>query len=219
MDAQREGKFQRILNAAIKAISESGYHQCQVTKIARLAGVADGTIYLYFKSKEEVLIRVFQERMGDFISFMSRELSECETTKARLRTIVRTHFSYMEQNRSLAIVSQLELRQSDPRIRAAINETVLGYFNLIEGVIQQGITSGEVPETDLRVARQMIFGSLDEATTDWVMARSPRTLMSGLEPMLALFEGALRLHDKPNKIKRGAVEPKREEDVAVPDIL
>lgn len=213
METQREGKFQRILDAAIEAISESGYHQCQVTKIARLAGVADGTIYLYFKSKEEVLIRVFQERMGDFISYMRSELSECETTRARLRTIVRTHFSYMEQNRSLAIVSQLELRQSDPRIRSAINGTILDYFSLIEEVIQQGIESGEVPETDLRVARQMIFGSLDEATTDWVMARSPRTLMSGLEPMLALFESALRLREKPNKIKRGAVEPKREEDV------
>ena len=212
MDVQREEKFQRILDAAIKAISESGYHQCQVTKIARLAGVADGTIYLYFKSKEEVLIRVFQERMGDFISFMRRELSECETTKACLRTIVKTHFSYMEQNRPLAIVSQLELRQSDPRIRSAINVTKLDYFSLIEGVVQQGITSGEVPKTDSRVARQMIFGSLDEATTDWVMARSPRTLMSSLEPLLVLLEGALRLHDKPNKIERGAVEPKREED-------
>ncbi len=193
METQREGKFQRILDAAVEAISESGYHQCQVNKIARLAGVADGTIYLYFKSKEEVLIRVFQERMGDFISYMRHELLECETTKARLRTIVRTHFSYMELNRSLAIVSQLELRQSDPRIRSAINVIILDYFNLIEGVILQGIQSGEVPDTDLRVARQMIFGSLDEATTDWVMARNPRTLTSGVEPMLALFEGALRL--------------------------
>ena len=212
MEVQREGKFQRILDAAIEAISESGYHQCQVTKIARLAGVADGTIYLYFKSKEEVLIRVFQERMGDFISYMLSELSQCETTKERLRTIVRTHLSYMEQNRSLAIVSQLELRQSDPRIRSAISETISGYFSLIEGVIQQGIEIGEVIDTDIRVARQMIFGSLDEATTDWVMARSPRTLMSNLEPMLGLFEGALRLDEKPNKIKRSVVEPKREED-------
>ncbi|AET67158.1 transcriptional regulator [Desulfosporosinus orientis DSM 765] len=197
MDAQREGKFQRILDAAIEAFAESGFHHCQVNKIARLAGVADGTIYLYFKSKEDVLIRVFQERMGDFIASMSKELSQCKTTEARLKTIVKTHFSYMEENRSIAIVTQLELRQSDPRIRLHINNTVVDYFNLIEEVIQQGIESGEVPKIDTRVARQMIFGSLDEATTDWVMARSPRTLKSEIEPMLALFEGALRLN-KPN---------------------
>lgn len=193
MDAQREGKFQRILDAAIEAFAESGFHQCQVNKIARLAGVADGTIYLYFKSKEDVLIRVFQERMGEFIAGMSRELSQCKTTEDRLRTIVKTHFTYMEQHKSVAIVTQLELRQSDPRVRLPINVTVSDYFNLIEGVIQQGIECGEVPKIDTRTARQMIFGSLDEATTDWVMARSPRTLTSGIEPMLALFEGALRL--------------------------
>ncbi|HBV86215.1 TetR/AcrR family transcriptional regulator [Desulfosporosinus sp.] len=212
MDVQREIKFQRILDAAIEAFAESGFHQCQVNKIARLAGVADGTIYLYFKSKEDVLIRVFQDRMGKFITGMSRELSQCKTTEARLRTIVRTHFSYMEENRSVAIVTQLELRQSDPRVRLPINSTVSDYFNLIEGVIQQGIDCGEVPKIDKRIARQLIFGALDEATSDWVMARSPRTLISGIEPMTALFKSALRLKEEPKKIKRGAVEPKREED-------
>lgn len=197
MKAHREGKYEKILDAAIEAISESGYHQCQVTKIARLAGVADGTIYLYFKSKEEVLIRVFQERMGDFIAFMRRELLQCETTKERLGGIIRTHFSYMEQNRSLAIFTQLELRQSDPRIRSAVRETILGYYSLIEGVIEQGIENGEVIETDVRVARHMIFGFLDEATTDWVMARSPRSIMRDFESILALLEGALRLDEKP----------------------
>ena len=200
MDTQREGKFERILDAAIIAFAELGFHQCPVSKIAHFAGVAEGTIYLYFKNKEEVLARIFQERMGAFITNMRQELLREETIEAHLRTIVRTHFSYMEQNRSLAIVSQLELRQSNPRVRLAINGPLLEYFQLIEGVIQQGIERGEVPQTDVWVARQMIFGSLDEATTDWVMARNSRTLVSGVEPMLTLFIGALRLK-KPNEIK------------------
>ena len=211
MDAQREGKFERILDAAIIAFAELGFHQCPVSKIAHFAGVAEGTIYLYFKNKEEVLTRIFQERMGAFIANIRQELLREESTEAHLRTIIRTHFSYMEQNRSLAIVSQLELRQSNPRVRLAINGPLLEYFHLIEGVIQQGIERGEVPQTDVWVARQMIFGSLDEATTDWVMARNSRTLVSGVEPMLTLFIGALRLK-KPNEIKRGASELKREED-------
>ncbi|TGE36383.1 TetR/AcrR family transcriptional regulator [Desulfosporosinus fructosivorans] len=196
MEAQREGKFDRILDAAIDAFAESGFYQCPVSRIAQLAGVAEGTIYLYFKNKEEVLIQIFQERMGAFITNMRGELSREETTEAHLRTIVRLHFSYMEQNRSLAIVSQLELRQSNPRIRQAINGPLLEYFHLIEEVIQQGIEREEVPQTDPWVARQMIFGSLDEATTDWVLARNPRTLMSAVEPLLTLFKGALRLKNR-----------------------
>jgi Transcriptional regulator len=194
MDTQREVKFQKILEAAIEAIAESGFHHCQVSKIARLAGVADGTIYLYFKNKEEILIRVFEERMGDFIAKIRCGIIQGRTMEARLRTIVRTHFSYMEQNRSLAIVTQLELRQPNQRVRLAINALIMDYFNLIEEVIRQGIEYGDIPNTDIRVARQMIFGSLDEATTDWVMARSPRTLVSEIEPMVALFAGALRLN-------------------------
>ena len=197
MDTQREGKFERILDGAINAFAESGFHQCPVSRISQLAGVAEGTIYLYFKNKEEVLIRIFQERMGAFTAKMRLELAREETIEAHLRTIVRTHFSYMEQNRSLAIVTQLELRQSNPRIRLAISGPLLEYYHLIEGVIKQGIEHEEVPQTDLRVARQMIFGALDAATTDWVMARNPWTLVSGVEPMVTLFEGALRLN-RPN---------------------
>src|SRR5665648_784241 len=184
MNAPREDKFKRILDAAIEGIAEFGFYQCQVSKIARLAGVADGTIYLYFKNKEEILIRLFQERMGDFIASIRRQLSQCNTTEDRLRAIVGTHFSYMEENRSFAIVTQLELRQSNPIVRTAITGPLLEYFRLIEEVVREGIEREEVLLVDIRIARQMIFGALDQATTDWVMARTPRPLVSSAEPMV-----------------------------------
>lgn len=195
MDLQPEGKYERILDAAINAIAESGFHQCTVAKIARLAGVADGTIYRYFKSKEDILVRVFQVRMGEFITSIRSKLADCQTTRERLKTIVQTHFSYMEDNRTLAIVTQLELRQPNLSVRKAITGPLLDYLKLIEEVIQEGIEREEIPKIDIWAARQMIFGSLDEATTDWVLARSPRPLKSGSEPMLELFEGALRLRE------------------------
>lgn len=207
MAIQHESKSERILDGAINAFAESGFHQCPVSRIAQLAGVAEGTIYLYFKNKEEVLIRIFQERMGAFTTQMRLELAGEETIGAHLRTIVRTHFSYMEQNRPLAIVTQLELRQPNPRIRLAISGPLLEYYHLIEGVIKQGIEHDEILKTDLRVARQMIFGALDAVTTDWVMARNPWILVSGVEPMVSLFEGALRLK-RPSEIRRSADEQK-----------
>lgn len=194
MAISREEKYEKILDAAIEAFAESGYHQCQVSKIARIAGVADGTIYLYFKNKEEILIRLFEERMGDFIKHIRSELEVCRNTRMRLRIIIQTHFSYMENNRSLAIVTQVELRQPNPNLRAAISEPLKEYFRLIEEVIQEGIQQKEVGSSvNVRVARQMIFGTIDEATTDWVLARSIRTLSKDTESMLELFAGALRL--------------------------
>ncbi|AET66531.1 transcriptional regulator [Desulfosporosinus orientis DSM 765] len=210
-EASIEGKFERILNAATEVFAESGYHQCPVSKVAQRAGVADGTIYLYFRSKEELLIRLLQERLGDFIRCMRRELSHCKTTEASLRTIVRTHFSYMEKNRLLAMVTRLELRQPNQRVRLAINGPLLDYFSLIEEVVQKGIERKEVPKINLRAARQLIFGALDDATTDWVMTSNPQTLMSGVEPMLTMFKGALRLR-KPRGTKQIIALQKREED-------
>lgn len=119
---KRQDKYQLILEAAVEAIAETGFYQCQVSKIARLAGVADGTIYLYFKNKEDILIRLFQERMGEFIVDVRDQIAQCQTTGSRLKAIMTAHFNYMEQNRSYAIVTQLEVRQSDPRIRTAIQE-------------------------------------------------------------------------------------------------
>ena len=194
MAGSREDKYQRILDAAVEAFAEVGYHPCQVSKIARNAGVADGTIYLYFKSKEEILIRLFEERMGDFIQLMRSELDACWDTRMCLRAIIKTHFAYMENNRSLAIVTQVELRQPNSNLRSAISAPLKDYFRLLEEVIQEGIQKKEVsPSVNVRVARQMIFGTIDEASTDWVLARSERTLSKDIESVLELFAGALRL--------------------------
>ena len=190
---QREDKIQNILNAAVEAFAESGYHHCHVSKIAQRAGVADGTIYLYFKNKEEILIRLFHVRMGEFISNLKLNLKKCTNTYERLHYIVNNHFSYMENNRSMAFVTQFELRQSDPQIRESINGPLIEYFKVIEEVIQTGIDNGESPHIDVKVARQLIFGALDEATSDWVKSRTQRSLISEVHIMLDFFVGAFRL--------------------------
>lgn len=196
MAVSREEKYQKILDAAIEAFAEAGFYPCQVSKIARIAGVADGTIYLYFKNKEEILIRLFEERMGDFIQLMRRELETSQNTRMRLKAIIMTHFSYMENNRSLAIVTQVELRQPNPSLRSAISGPLKEYFRLIEEVIEEGIRCQEIRPVNVRIARQMIFGAIDETTTSWVSAHSGRTLSQDAECMLDLLSGALRLPEE-----------------------
>ncbi len=193
MDFAREAKFQKILDAAIDAIAESGYHNCQVAKIARKAGVADGTIYLYFKNKEEILVRLFQERMGEFTAQIRSQSRERQDTKSKLKTILNTHLAYMENNRSLAIVTQLELRELNLLISKAIMLPLLDYFNLIEEVIRDGLARGELEVRNVSAARQLVFGTLDQATTDWLLAPTPGSLVSQSEDLLFLIEGALRL--------------------------
>lgn len=163
-------KYHQIIDAAVVAIAENGYHQAQVSKIAKQAGVADGTIYLYFKNKEDILISLFQEKMGTFAAKTKESIQTKETAADQLELLVQNHFTLLTEDPHLAVVTQLELRQSNKELRLKINEVLKEYLLLIDEVLQTGVQKGEFgPDLNIRLARQMIFGTLDEMITTWVM--------------------------------------------------
>lgn len=163
-------KYRQIIDAAVIAIAENGYHQAQVSKIAKQAGVADGTIYLYFKNKEDILISLFQEKMGYFVEKIEEKIAGKETAAEKLLMMVETHFTMLSEDRYLAIVTQLELRQSNKELRHKINDILKGYLSVVDKILLEGKENGEFsPTLDIRLARQMIFGTMDETVTSWVM--------------------------------------------------
>ncbi|WP_429605867.1 TetR/AcrR family transcriptional regulator [Bacillus albus] len=164
-------KYNQIIDAAVIVIAENGYHQAQVSKIAKRAGVADGTIYLYFKNKEDILISLFQEKMGEFVETIRQKTAGIESAVSKLFMLVETHFLLLSQNDPLAIVTQLELRQSNQDLRLKINEVLKGYLQVMDEILETGIKQGEFQaDLNVRVARQMIFGTVDEVVTNWVMS-------------------------------------------------
>lgn len=172
-------KYRQIIDAAVVVIAENGYHQAQVSKIAKQAGVADGTIYLYFKNKEDILISVFEEKMGSFVEKIEEKIAGKETAAEKLYMMVETHFKMLAEDRHLAIVTQLELRQSNKELRLKINEVLKGYLKLIDQILIDGKERGEFSsQLDIRLARQMIFGTMDETVTSWVMNEQKYELVS-----------------------------------------
>ncbi|ANU19151.1 TetR family transcriptional regulator [Planococcus plakortidis] len=163
-------KYKQIIDAAVIVIAENGYHQAQVSKIAKQAGVADGTIYLYFKNKEDILISVFQEKMGVFVSELEKIIAKDASAADKLGMMINSHFSLLASDLHLAIVTQLELRQSNHDIRMKINNVLRGYLKLMDRILVSGMESGEFDQNmDIRLARQMVFGTMDETITTWVM--------------------------------------------------
>ncbi|MGM9951669.1 MAG: TetR/AcrR family transcriptional regulator [Lysinibacillus sp.] len=163
-------KYKQIIDAAVIAIAENGYHQAQVSKIAKQAGVADGTIYLYFKNKEDILISVFQEKMGLFVDNLQDIIKNESSSSEKLKQMIENHFQVLAKDRHLATVTQLELRQSNKEIRLKINAILKEYLMLLDQILIEGMLSGEFNTTmDVRLARQMVFGTVDEITTTWVM--------------------------------------------------
>jgi len=145
-------KFKQIIDAAVVVIAENGYHQAQVSKIAKQAGVADGTIYLYFKNKEDILISVFQEKMGLFVDNLKGIINDGTTSSHKLMKMIENHFHVLGTDHHLAIVTQLELRQSNKEIRLKINEVLKEYLMLLDDILIEGKENGEFDEDlDIRL--------------------------------------------------------------------
>lgn len=163
-------KYKQIIDAAVIVIAENGYHQAQVSKIAKQAGVADGTIYLYFKNKEDILISVFNEKMTVFVESLQDIIENGSTSQDKLSQMIENHFNVLVSDRYLATVTQLELRQSNKALRLKINSVLKEYLKLLDQILIEGMLSGEFNQTmDVRLARQMVFGTIDEMITSWVM--------------------------------------------------
>lgn len=186
-------KYMQIIDAAVIVIAENGYHQAQVSKIAKQAGVADGTIYLYFKNKEDILISLFEEKMGNFIEEIDQMIAGKGTAIEKLLMMVEAHFSLLSADHHLAIVTQLELRQSNKELRLRINDVLKGYLKVIDKIIIEGIESGEFSsDLDVRLARQMIFGTIDETATSWVMNEEKYDLAKLASPVHRLLVNGFR---------------------------
>lgn len=187
-------KYRQIIEAAVQVIAENGYHSSQVSKIARQAGVADGTIYLYFKNKEDILVSVFEEKMGDFIQKTSKEIKKYDLANDQLHALIEMHFRQLAENCHLAVVTQLELRQSNLELRFQINQVLTPYLQLIDAVIKKGIDENSFKD-DLHIplVRQMIFGTMDEIVTTWVVKEHKYDLVELVDSVHKMLVGGIRL--------------------------
>lgn len=193
MPVGRLHKFEGILDAAVKVFAEHGYHGSQISRIAKEAGVADGTIYLYFKNKEDILVSLFRERLGGLIGKFEASVRASETAEAALRILCELHFAELERHPLLAHVTQIELRQSALELRKEIGKTLKPYLLLIESVLLEGMASGAFrPELDVKLSRQLIFGAMDEAVSSWLLSDRKYALSAQVEGTVDFFLRALR---------------------------
>jgi TetR/AcrR family fatty acid metabolism transcriptional regulator len=171
ISARSADKYQRILDAAVEVIAESGYFQARVTDIAARAGVADGTIYLYFKNKEQVLMAAIDSAFVAFLKRARAELSRSHEPRERLRRLARLHLETLGSNRSLAIVFQTELRQSAKFLAQFSHRRLVEYFDLIRAVVREGQKAGVFRrELSDKIVANCFFGALDEMVTSWMLS-------------------------------------------------
>lgn len=175
-------KRQRILRAATDVFAQSGYFNAKVSDIAKSAGVADGTIYLYFDGKEDLLVNIFREHTRSYLQSLERDLTQARRAEERVRVTIRHHLEALGRDRALAIVAQVELRHSLKFMALLSHQEVADYLNILRKIIEQGQNDGVFrPALNPQLVAKAIFGILDEMVTSWVLSEKEYDLADQAE--------------------------------------
>ncbi len=162
--------------------AQRGFHSTRVSDIADRAGVADGTIYLYFKNKEQILMAAINAAFDVFMKQARIELDQIPSPVEKLRRLALLHFEALGSNRDLAVVLQMELRQSVRFLEAFSHHQMVEYLGLVRECIRQGQQQGMLrSEINDKIAANCFFGALDEMVTSWVLAEEEYPLAQAAE--------------------------------------
>ena len=181
-------KREAILRAATHVFARGGYFNSKVADIAREAGVADGTVYLYFKSKEEILRSIFERNTTEAVAAGREELSKIEDPREKLRRIARHHLERLGSDRDLAVVFQVELRGTTKFMEEFSEAGLAEYLNLIREVFAEGQAAGVFrPELNPKLVAKILFGALDEMATNWILSKRRYKLAPMADEVLNIF--------------------------------
>ena len=186
-------KRDAILRAAIDTFAARGFFNAQVADVARAAGVAAGTVYLYFRGKDDLLISIFERTMKEAIAEGRRCVAPIDDPVARLREIARLHLDRLSRDRSLAVVFQVELRQSTKFMEQFSATYVREYLGLIRDVIVEGQVAGVFrANVNPTLASKLFFGGLDEMATNWILSGRRYSLVNEAGAIVDLFVGGVK---------------------------
>ena len=187
-------KHNKIIISATKVFAKKGFFNARISDIAKEAKVADGTIYLYFNNKFDILISVLEEEIGKIIEQIEKAIEQETDPEKMLNIFIEKHLSAMKQNKNLAEVIHIELRQSDRLVKEYRNTSFKQYIDMISKIIKKGQELG-IYRTDILpdIAKRAFFGALDEVSRIWTTPGNVHySVEQTSEQIIALFLTGMR---------------------------
>jgi TetR/AcrR family fatty acid metabolism transcriptional regulator len=184
----KNNKYHLILEAAVKVFARQGFYQSTVAQIAKEAGVADGTIYLYFKNKDDILVQFFSYRTKQVFDRFRAAVKKADNGLDKLRNLIRRHLTEFQRDRDMAVVYQVETHQNSRLAESQIREMSVMYQDLVSEIIETGQQDGSIRK-DLYVGlvKRFILGAVDEVINTWLHSEKDYDLVSMADPLVELF--------------------------------
>lgn len=184
----RAAKIQRILEAAVRVFARQGFHQSTVAQVAREAGVADGTIYNYFRNKDDILIQFFAVRAGQVFARFHSEVARGANGLEKLRLLVRAHLAEFQRDPDMAVVYETETHQSSRLAEEQIRAMAKSYQDILAEIIEQGQEEGLFRRNLYAgLVKRLILGAVQETISSWLRSGRPYDLVSMADPLVDLI--------------------------------
>ena len=181
-------KYHRILEAAVKVFAEQGFFQSTISQIAKEAGVADGTIYLYFKNKDDILVQFFSYKTKQVFSRFREDVDKADNAIDKLRNLIRRHLNEFQSDRNMAVVYQAETHQRSRLVEKQIKEMSKMYLDIVSEIVEQGQEEGDIrKDLYLSLVKRFILGAVDEVINTWLHSKGSYDLVSMADPLVELF--------------------------------
>ncbi len=203
VNKEKNNKYHRILDAAVKVFARQGYYQSTISQIAKKAGVADGTIYLYFANKDDILVQIFSYRAKKVFERFRKEVDRAGNSIDKLKKLVRIHLDEFQRDRDMAIVYQTETHQISRLAETQIKEMSEMYRDIIAEIIEGGQEEGSLrKDLYLGLVKRIIIGSVDEVIHTWLHSGGRYDLVSMADPLVELFIRGIGTQDTAARLQR-----------------
>ena len=172
----------------MKVFARQGFYQSTVAQIAKEAGVADGTIYLYFKNKDDILVQIFRYRAKQVFDRFRAEVDKADHSLDKLRNLIRRHLAEFQRDRDMAVLYQVETHQNSRHAESQIREMSKMYQDIVSEIVELGQQEGSVrKELYVGLVKRFILGAVDEVINTWLHSEREYDLVSMADPLVELL--------------------------------
>jgi TetR/AcrR family fatty acid metabolism transcriptional regulator len=194
---KKTDKYRRILEAAVKVFARHGFFQSTVAQVAKEAGVADGTIYLYFKNKDDILVQFFNYKTEQVLGRFRKEVEKAGNAKEKLRRLIRCHLEEFQQDINMAVVYQAWTRQTHHKFAEdLIDDLTRTYLGLVSEIVEKGQEEGTMrKDLYMGLVKRFVLGAVDEVINTWVLSGGKYDLKSMADPLVDLYLRGIGHHD------------------------
>jgi len=198
--AKSNDKYHRILEAAVKVFAKQGFHKSTIAQIAREAGVADGTIYLYFKNKDDILVQFFEFKTKQVFDRFQEIVSKGDNAIEKLSQLIRSHLQEFERDRNMAMVYQSETRRNSPLVKEQIKQMSKMYLDIVAEIVEQGQVEGCFRnDFYLGLVKRYILGAVEEVINTWIGSGGKYDLVAMADPLVDLLIRGIGKYESPVK--------------------